>query len=98
MTGDVLSFPVSEDEIYGGKWQAEAALPMKGMLPSSESWSGGLPGFSDERNIGSFAQSFMPDSANAHDEDLDAGAAVSAETAVLHDRTDLSADLAWKPT
>ena len=94
MTGDVHSFPVSEDEIYGGKWQAEFALPMKGMLPSLDSWTGGLSAFNDETNIGSGAQPFMPDSANAHDEDVDAGAAVSAETAVLLDRTDLSADLA----
>ena len=93
MTGDVRSFPVREDEIYGGKWHAEFALSMKEILPSSKSWSGDLTAFNDETSIGSDARLFMPDSANAHDEDLGAGLVVSTETAVLFNRSNLSADL-----
>ena len=98
MTWDVHSFPISEDEIYGGKWPAEFALPVKRMLPSPDNWSGGLSAFDYETNLGGGAQLITPDPANAHDEDVDASAAVSAETAVLLNRTDLSADLAWMRT
>lgn len=94
MTGDVHSFPINEDEIYGRKWQAELALPTKGMLLFPDSWSSGLSASDDETNTGDGTQHTMPDPANAHDEDADASAAVSADTALLLDRTDLSADFA----
>ena len=98
MTGDVHSYPISEDEMYGGKWHAEFALSTKGIFPSPDNWSGGLSALDDGTNLGGGAQPITPDPANAHDEDVDASAAVSAETAVLLNRTDLSADLAWMRT